>query len=199
MEWGQFADPVAQDAFRECSRLLLFEGMVDEPDRTEMADEMVRDGYEAIAGRGELDRQPDPEWLFRGAAASPGLAACLAAARADGVTDDEIRAWHGLPFLLRAVYQQVWSLRNHGDPFEFRTTDPFFEPRDPVEYSPVFRRAGDPLDPRYDVAPLPAELFPRYWQWRTCHEPPPEQIEFRVTLAGTFNAYLRAEVAAGRL
>ena len=197
MEIEPFRDPVARALFRECADQYEADG-VDWPDLVDMAESTINRAWILIAARGELGAEPDPEWLFRGATESSELAEYLASARADGVTDQEIRSWHGLPYLRRSVYQYEWEVYNCGDPFDDECETGYQE-KSVIERSPVFRCPTDPPNPRYDVAPLPAEIYPRYLAWRARCRLPLERLEFRVVQSGTYNAYLRSEIKAGRM
>jgi hypothetical protein len=195
--YGDFRDPLARELYLEYLEEYRAEGC-GSPDQEELAHENVEEAYEIMATRGELDAEPDPEWLFRAAEQSPAMAEYLHAARAEGATDANIRYWHGLPFLRRALYEYLWELDCADDSFWDDPTLPILE-RTEATPAPAFRAPVAPIKPWLSPDPLPAELYPRYLEWRKRYPIPREQLEFRVIRVGTFNKFLRLEVQAGRM
>ncbi|MEM8883131.1 MAG: hypothetical protein AAGD14_03590 [Planctomycetota bacterium] len=148
-------------------------------------------GLQYAEQRGELEKQPDPEWLFQA-----GPAGYLDAAREDGVSDEEIRDWHGRSFLERATMQAQWEfntllislyLKEQGlvgeDEAEFTRVLEL--------HSSFWQVPGDPPDEGVQARPLPAELYPRYQKWYDPLGLSIEQLGRRAAAHGTFNDYVR--------
>jgi len=148
-----------------------------------------------------LNREPDPEWLFRTARTNDTVRAYLESARADGVTDDDIRAWHSRPYLERAVFVSIWTdiLREVVfDMIRLRSSG------EDTGQAQIYRLAfwcttPAPPEPVYPVRALAAELYPRYEQWARFRAWEGEQFEFEILKHGSVNDWIRHAAAEGEL
>ena len=148
-----------------------------------------------------LNREPDPDWLFRTARTKDTVRAYLESARADGVTDDDIRAWHSRPYLERAVFNAVWMDALREVVFDFIQRQASGEE---TAQARIYRLAfwcitPAPPEPVYPVRALAAELYPRYEQWARFHAMAGEQFEFEILRHGSVNDWIRNAAAEGEL
>ncbi len=164
----------------------------------EHAEEILATAISACEFYGEIDKTPDPEWLFRAAEHDADAAAYLVEAGHLGVADQNIRQWHALPYLERSVIwtqiesdqlQVAFFCRAEG---EARGTDMF-------TYAAFWHAAGRPQIPEFEVFPLPIELFLRVKYWARTQCLTSERVETLVRPYGTFNDFVRAEIRAGNL
>jgi hypothetical protein len=191
---------LAQRLFEERLKVHDDAGLDDE-DAVALANDEVMLARDLCEQRGELDREPDAEWLFKAAGRDPEMAKYLREARADGVTDDDIRAWHARPYLERGVISASAEFETVSTAFEMISggSDARETGLGAFQCAPVWRAPNEPLDPDLAERPLPFELFPRFERWARSRTLEGEQFERELKAHGSFTHLVRAAAVAGEL
>ena len=150
----------------------------------------------------ELGKQPDPEWLFTAAEHDPDIREYLLAARADGVTDEDIRAWHGRPHLERSLLlfgwqQEMMSALLWGN--QRRIEDGGAMNPGSVDRIAIWSVAELWTRRPAPAQPLPAELYARYCNWSRSRSLEEDALESELAVHGSINAIIRAAVASGAM
>jgi hypothetical protein len=132
----------------------------------------------------------------------PAMRAILEAKRADGVTEADIRWWWNLHDLERRMMGLdddnsklafiLQKTQEQGLPVQQAATEL-------RRFMPIY---GDPTDTRHttgDDRPLPHELKDRVNRWLQTKMPDPDGFRRQLARTTTYNAFVRAELRAGRV